>query len=401
MSGPRRPPKPSSHAARKGKPASTPAAPDKKSAEKKAAAPAAPAPVAAPPAEGDGDREHPLVHVPSGPPGSAPAGRVVALTGAAGFIGARLVRRLEADPGVAEILAIDVRLPATAGPKTRFVYVDLTQPAAPTRIAEALSHRRADMLVHLAFLANPSHTRSWAHELEAIGTEHVLSACARAGTPKLILWSQTAVYGADPKNPNFLTEDHPLRGNPASRYVTDKVEAEAAFERHAAEHPQTVVTRLRTCTILGPHVKNFVTNFLERPVLPVIMGCDPLLQLVHEDDVITAFELAMAGEFRGAFNIVGEGVLPLSTILGILGKVSVPVPHFLAVPLARALWAAQVVELPPAFLDYLRYLWVADGTRAQRVMGFRPRYTSVECVLDFAGALRPRGEPPVAERAQV
>src|SRR5262249_52584941 len=156
------------------------------------------------------------------------------------------------------ILAIDLRLPPTAGAKTRFVYVDLTQPSAPTRIAEALIHCKASVLVHLAFLANPSHTRAWAHELEAIGTEHVLSACARAGTPKLILWSQTAVYGADPKNPNFLTEEHPLRGNPESRYVTDKVEAEAAFDRFAAEHPATVVTRLRTCTILGPHVQNFV-----------------------------------------------------------------------------------------------------------------------------------------------
>src|SRR5262249_40187276 len=162
---------------------------------------------------------------------------------------------------------------------------------------------------------------------------------------RLILWSQTAVYGADSKNPNFLTEDHPLRGNSNSRYVTDKVEAERAFERFAAEHPETTVTRLRTCTILGPTVNNFVTRMLDRPLLPVIMGFDPLLQLVHEHDVLTAFELALAADHPGAFNIVGEGVLPLSTILRILGKVTFPVPHFLAVPLARALWTAQVMDL--------------------------------------------------------
>ena len=54
--------------------------------------------------------------------------------------------------------------------------------------------------------------------------------------------------------------------------------------------------------------------------------------------------------------------------------------------MAGALWVAQVAEAPPSFFDYLQYVCVADGSLAQRVMGFRPLYTSREALIDFANA---------------
>src|SRR3954462_839937 len=139
--------------------------------------------------------------------------RTIALTGADAFLGRNLIGLLEDDDRIGKILAIDVKNPPSAGRKTRFYKVDLTQPTVDARLAEILAAEGVDTFIHLAFLASPTHAGAWAHELESVGTMHVLNACRERPVRKFVLWSQTVLYGASPSNPNFLTEDHPLRGN--------------------------------------------------------------------------------------------------------------------------------------------------------------------------------------------
>src|SRR5262249_56726982 len=88
-------------------------------------------------------------------------------------------------------------------------------------------------------------------------------------------------------------------------------------------------------------------------------------------------------------NIVGDGVLPYSTILAMMGKVPVPLPHFVAYPLSRTLWATQIFDSPPHFLDFLRFLCVADGAKAKRVMGFSPVFDIKATIHDFLGIAAP------------
>jgi UDP-glucose 4-epimerase len=313
------------------------------------------------------------------------SGKVVAVTGACGFIGGELIRRLERDPTVAKILAIDLRQPQQPLGKTRFCKTDLTAPAADADLAALARAERVDTLVHAAFLSSPTHASSWAHELESIGTMHVLSAAAACQLRKLVVWSQTLVYGAHPANPNFLSEEHELRGHPRSRYVRDKVEVERQVRRFRAEHPDAIVTVLRTAATIGPTVLNFATRFFRRPVAPRLMGFDPLVQVVHEADVIDAFALAVDGDHPGEFNIVAPGVLPYSTVLARMGKIPLPMPHFIAYPASKALWMTQVFDSPPNFLDYLRYLCVADGAKATAELGFAPRYDIRAAIDDFLG----------------
>jgi UDP-glucose 4-epimerase len=249
-----------------------------------------------------------------------------------------------------------------------------------------------DTFVHAAFLSMPTHASTWAHELEDIGTMHVLNACAETRVRKFVLASTTMVYGASPLNPNFLSEEHELRGRPGSRFVQDKVEAERQVARFARENPETLVTVLRAAPILGPTVENFVTRFFSRPVAPVLMGYDPLMQFVHEQDVIDAHKAVLDQDHPGIFNIVGDGVLPYSTILAMMGKFPLPMPHFLARGLSHALWVTQVFDAPPNFLDFLRYLCVADGQKARETLGFQPRYDIKAIVADFLGVNDRNGE---------
>src|SRR5262249_34180251 len=260
-----------------------------------------------------------------------------------------------------------------------------TLPTADADLASLLQREKVDTVLHAAFLSSPTHQVAWAHELEDIGTMHVLNACAEARIAKLVVSSTTLVYGPSPQNPNFLTEDHEPRGNPQWPFIQDKVSAELQVRRFRKENPETRVSVLRAAPILGPTVQNFLTRFFSRPVAPVLMGYDPLLQFVHETDAIDAFKLALDGDFPGVFNILGDGVLPYSTVLAPMGKLPLPMPTFVAKSVARALWATQIVSEPPAFLNLLRFLCVADGTKARAVMGFLGRYDIKSTILDFLG----------------
>ncbi len=324
---------------------------------------------------------------------------VVAVTGAASFLGTNLIGLLEEDDLVDRIVAVDIKPPVTAGNKTRAYAVDLTDPSAEARLAEILAAERADTLVHLAFLASPTHASAWAHELESVGTMHVLVAARHAQVRKLVMWSQTLLYGAHPSNPNFLTETHPLRASRSEPFFADKMEAEAEASRFAQRAQGSVVTVLRTAPIVGPTVHNYVTRYLARRIVPTMMGFDPLVQFLHEIDAIAAFKLAVDRDVPGIYNVVGEGVLPLSTVIKLAGRFSLPVPHPLAESLCALGWIAQIAEAPPTFLKYLRFLSVADGQKAWDKMGFRPAYTTREALLDFTSAQRLRDVKLLQENA--
>src|SRR3954452_21044005 len=171
--------------------------------------------------------------------------RVVAITGAYSFIGAELIKRLERDRRYYKVLAVDVRKPTFPMHKTQFHKGDLTLPTADGDLAAIFKREGVDTVVHAAFLSSPTHATAWAHELESIGTLHVLNAAAECQAREVVTWSQTVVYGANPLNPNFLTEDHELRGDKSrSRFVKDKVEAERQVRRFRAENTETIVTTL-------------------------------------------------------------------------------------------------------------------------------------------------------------
>ncbi len=328
-------------------------------------------------------------------------GRVAAITGACTYLGTELCKRLEEDRRYDKILVLDVRpppLPASPSSKLVFYNIDLTQPTVDDDLAVLLDRENVDTVVHGAFLSHPTHAQEWAHELEDVGTMHVLNACAEVAPPRLVMVSTTLVYGAHPANPNFLAEGAELRGHKDSRFINDKVRAEKQALRFARDNPATRVALLRFAPILGPTVSNLFTRFLSRPIVPVMMGHDPLMQFVHELDAAWALQLAVDGEAEGPFNIVGKGVLPFTTVLAMMGRVPAPVPYLAARQLFKALWATQLVQSPPSLLDFLLYLCVADGARARRELGFSPRLSIKRTIHDFLG-LRPEDDATDVARA--
>ncbi len=111
-----------------------------------------------------------------------------------------------------------------------------------------------------------------------------------------------------------------------------------------------------------------------------LAGFDPMLQLIHEDDVVQAILLALRPGVRGVFNLKGDGEAPLSRILKMLGKPTVPVPHVVARPVLERLWRWRMTSFPPPEIDHIRYICMVDDTRARAELAFKPRYSLRETV---------------------
>ena len=133
---------------------------------------------------------------------------------------------------------------------------------------------------------------------------------------------------------------------------------------------------------MGPTVRGFFPRVLGRDLLVGLMGYDPLMQFLHEDDALTAMVKSIWEDHQGAFNIVGDGVLYLSDVARLGGRLSLKLPHLLLQPVTNVLWGAQVVDIPGNFLDFFRYSWCGDDTRMREVMGFFPQRSSRAALID-------------------
>jgi UDP-glucose 4-epimerase len=307
----------------------------------------------------------------------------IAITGAASFLGSRLLRRLVERRGPRSLVVLDVTHPPAALHEVGYRLVDLTLPAADRKLLEVLKEEEVDTVVHAAFFTDPRRDTDYSHELESIGTLNLMGACSAAGVKHVVQRSFTAVYGARGTNPAFLTEEHAPRPNERFFWIKDKLEAEQHALSFARRYPQMTVSVLRLAPLLGPGQFSFYTRLFARRVVSVVMGYDPLIQFLHPDDALLAFEAALEARAGGVFNIVPRTTISLLTTLHLAEKVTIGVPHPLAYALADVAWAGGLGEAPGGFIDYVRFLFVADGAKAARELGFEPRYGSREALMDY------------------
>jgi UDP-glucose 4-epimerase len=220
-----------------------------------------------------------------------------------------------------------------------------------------------------------------------MGATNVLEACAEAGVGKVVIKSSTAVYGAQPDNSALLPEEAPLRGSRRYGYTRDLVEIEAFGNGFRGQSPQTMLTVLRFANIVGLKADTPMTRFLRRQPTPILLGFDPLVQFVHENDVVEALAFAVLNDLPGVYNVAAEGPIPLTRVLSLVRRIPLPLFH----PLAY--WGVEYLRGTrfdperhwPLEPDYLRYSWIGDLARMREEMGFMPAYTAVEALREFIG----------------
>lgn len=320
----------------------------------------------------------------------------LAITGIGSFLGSRLLRRLVEARGSGAVVAVDIAAPPPAL-AVAHREVDLTEPASDQHLLDVFREEGVETVLHLAFFTNPHRDSSHAHELESIGSLNLFAAAAAAGVRHVVMRSFTAVYGARGQNPNFLTEDRPLAPNPSLSWIRDKLEAEQHAAAFARRYPEMKVTVLRLAPLFGPGVHTFYTVLFDHRVVPVLMGYDPLLQLLHPEDALEATLRALEQAPGGAINVVPSRPIPLLTALHLADKIPVAVPHPVAQLGADLLWATGLGDAPGGFVDYARYLFVADGDKARCSLGFEARHSSRDSLLAYLAYRHPQAGRRPAE----
>lgn len=308
---------------------------------------------------------------------AAPRNGSVAVTGARSVLGRKIVERLAAANH--RLVVIDIERPSA---KARYVPLNLVEPNSDLELERVLRAEHCQTVIHLAYLSRPTFDAPYSHELQSIGTLNILHASRAAGVKRIISVSPGAVYGASGQNPNYLSEDHPVRAAREYEYMQDRAEADQHIAGFMKKHSDMSVTLLRMAPMIGPSCNTLFTRMLEGDATLTLLGFDPLLQFLHEDDAAEALHCAFAAKRAGIYNIAPEGVLPLSTALYRAEVVAVPVAHPVAYSLYHALWIMKLNAIPAAHLDYLRYPCLLDGAKAKRELGVKPRFTTQGALLE-------------------
>lgn len=299
----------------------------------------------------------------------------VLVTGCSTFFARRLCAALLDDGDCKSILALADARTQVKLPRTRTHHVDYREPEFPA----FLRKQKVDVVYHLEFNSS-LHGNEEVFERNVLGTMHLLSSCAEAGVKKVVMPSSTWVYGALHDNPTYMAERRPLRARPYLQYLRDQVEIERYAGEFRAAHPDVVTTVLRFAPLVGPSVESPLMDYLAMPLAPMLLGFEPLLQVLHEEDAVQALHRALRVDVRGPVNVAAEGVLPLLKILRMAGTHAAPVLHSLAEAARSWLRGLPLVRNVPIEIGYLRYTCMGDATRMRDELGFAPERTGTQAL---------------------
>ena len=345
------------------------------------------------------------------------------ITGAAGYVGSLLHRRLKEPTGKNDsesvpdhfpkpVAGTDIRFPGERNPDQ--ILCDITDHGA---VDELFQRQRPQLVYHLASMVNPTNAkqRKLAYAVDVQGTRNILEACIRYGTRRLIVTSSGAAYGYHADNPVPITEDRPLKPYTAFPYSHHKQLVETMLAEHVSTGLGPEIVIFRSGTIVGETTSNQITALFEKARLLAIRGSDSPFVFIWDEDVVGA--LMHAGRLKGrarlkspafrkraeansdsqsdgnsesflapagVYNLAGDGWLTVRDLAGLLNKEIRWLP---AGPLKLILGLARPLRLSrygPEQIDFLRYRPVLDNTRLKEVFGYSPAKSSLEAFLFYA-----------------
>lgn len=303
----------------------------------------------------------------------------VLITGGAGFLGSHVATALAERADVELVVAADLRA-QTPRSGIREAVLDVTDADA---IAPLLREHRIDTVVHLAAIVNPGHDVETEYRVDVTGTANVLAACIDAGVTRIVVSSSGAAYGYHADHPEWIDETHPLRGNDAFPYSRHKRLVEEMLADYRARHPELEQVIFRIGTILGPDVRNQITELWDARRILRLAGADSPFVFIWVDDVAAAMVRAATDGPAGIFNVAGDGRLTVGEIAARLGKPLLTIPAWV---LSAALRVGRMLRLTvhgPEKIPFLRYRPVLSNTRLTREFGFTPTRTSSEAFDEY------------------
>jgi nucleoside-diphosphate-sugar epimerase len=326
------------------------------------------------------------------------------VTGATGFIGGALARRLLADGHGVVALGRDAEKGAAlreAG--ATFVPLDLID--APG-VADAFEG--GDVVFHCAALSSPWGRNEAFRLANVVATENVVAASLARGVRRLVHVSTPSIYfsGRDRLN---VAEDAPLPRTQTNAYAATKLLAEGVVDRAVADGGLSATT-IRPRAVFGPGdnaILPRLVDALERGRLPLVGAADNLTDVTYVDNVVDALLLCADAPdaFSGRkYNVTnGEPMRMWDLVRELCERLDLRYPtRRLPAPVVRSAAAAMEAaygtfapDTEPLLTRYtagvLSYSTTLDITAIRRDLGYEPRVSVAEGIDRFVAAWR-RGE---------
>ncbi len=315
----------------------------------------------------------------------------VAITGAAGYIGKQIVDKLSLDPEIEQINAIDIVKPKISLAKKQVKKIKFFTSNILDRDLVELFWG-CEVVIHLAFKIGDSKNRPALYRINVDGSRNVFNSAQEAGAKKLIVSSSIAVYGYYPDNPKVIDENTPLLANTDNAYSDTKRLVEILLDDYEKRYPYMDIIRFRPGVILGANTRNNFRTMLTLPFWIEFEGDGPgffsRTAVVHEDDVVDAFLIAIKSKCKGAYNLAVEPFVTRDEILKITKQPILKLPANLIAFLLDTAYKMKITNSPASDMYYMMYPIPASGNKAIKELGWKPKYTGLEAVRDLFNSIK-------------
>lgn len=227
-----------------------------------------------------------------------------------------------------------------------------------------------DTILHLGRLGHSPATGNINKRIDInlVGTNTILELAYKFRCKKVVILSTHHVYGACADNSMFLKEDAPLRGSFKYAELRDVVEMDQMCTNWMWKNQNQIETVvLRPCNIIGPQIKNSITQFLKTPYAPLPIDYNPMFQFIHEFDMADIIVKAAQHLKTGIYNVAGDDVITLHEAAKIIDVAKLKVPIIIVEQLARIL--SPVWKFPHYLIDYLKYPSTLDNSELKKNLG--------------------------------
>ena len=313
-----------------------------------------------------------------------PAPEGTGVTGAGSGLGLALVQRLAVRLPPGRVTALDPRPVDVPGVVPR--------PADVLAPDLARSFAGLGTVVHLAVSYDVAEDADARRTRTVAGTAAVLEAARTAGVRRVVLVTSADVHASPPAGSAVpVAEDLPLRAEPDTPLTGDLLEVERLADHATRTGVQVVVLRPAGLVggPLGAAYDAPLLHALDAPRLLAVRGVEPLWQLCHSDDLLSALELAVTGTLSGAAVVASAGWLTQREVEQASGRRRLELPATVAVSTAERLHRVGLSTGSPAELDRLLSPLVVEPARL-RAAGWEPAWTAADA-LDAHLAGRARG----------
>ena len=338
----------------------------------------------------------------------------IVITGVSGNVGTALLRRLSDGDTEHDVIGVVRRPPDPIDVYGRVTWhgLDLASPDAGPELRDVFD--TADAVVHLAWGFQPTRNTAYLHQTGVGGTAAVLEAAHAAKVKQLVHMSSVGAY-APGRYGRRVDESWPTTGIRTSPYSRDKSDAETLLDEYEREHglngmtiarmrPGFIVQRAAASGLMRYALPGYVP-MLAVPLLPLLpLDRRLCIPLIHSDDVADALVRVVERRAGGAFNLAGEPPLTRDDVAKVLGARAIHFPSSLLGPLVDLSWRARLQPIDRGWLDMAFSVPLLDCSRAERVLDWQPRWSSIDALTDVIRGVAQEAHtesPPLRRRSML